>query len=102
MTAEPPEDDGTVNATEACALPAVAAPTVGAPGATATTVNDTTTCGAARNAPLPDWSALIVHVPADRNASAPLPATVQTPPVDDASDTASPEVDVAASVGVVP
>ena len=75
---------------------------LGAPGATATTVNDTTTCGAARNAPLPDWSALIVHVPADRNASAPLPATVQTPPVDDASDTASPEVDVAASVGVVP
>ncbi len=101
MTAEPPEDDGAVNATEACALPAAAAPTVGAPGATATTVNDTMTCAAARKALLPDWSALIVHVPADRNASAP-PATVQTPPVDNASDTARPEVDVAASVGVVP
>ena len=57
---------------------------------------------AAANAPLPAWSAVIVHVPADRNASAPLPATVQTPPVDDATDTARPEVDVATSVGVVP
>ena len=102
MIAEPPKDDGAVNATDACALPAVAAPTVGAPGATAATVNDTMTCGAAEYAPLPAWSALIVHVPADRNASAPPPATMQTPPVDDVSDTASPEVDVAASVGVVP
>ena len=102
MTAEPPEDDGAVNVTDACALPALAAPTVGAPGATAATANDTMTCAAAANAPLPAWSALIVHVPADRNTSAPLPATVQTPPVDDASDTTRPEVEVATSVGVVP
>ncbi len=99
----PPLDVGAVNATVAEVPLAIAvAPIVGAPGATAATVNDTVTCGAARVLELPAWFALMLQVPADTNASTPPPLIVQTPLVDDVSVTVSAESDVAVSVGVVP
>jgi hypothetical protein len=99
----PPFDVGAVNATEAeVALAIAATPIVGAPGATAATVNDTVTCGAASVIELPAWFALMLQVPVDTNASTPPPLIVHTPVVDDVSVTASAESDVAVSVGVVP
>jgi hypothetical protein len=99
----PPFDVGAVNATEAeVALAIAATPIVGAPGATAATVNDTLTCGAAKVVELPAWFALMLQVPVDTNASTPPPLIVHTPLVDDVSVTVSAESDVAVSVGVVP
>lgn len=46
--AAPPLEAGAVNATDACALPAVAAPTIGAPGTTGLTVNERVTVEAAK------------------------------------------------------
>ncbi len=48
VMAEPPLEAGTVNATVAWALPALAVPIVGAPGTTAFTVKLRLTCGAAK------------------------------------------------------
>ena len=99
----PPLDVGAVKATVAEVPLAIAvAPIVGAPDATAATVNDTVTCGAASVVELPAWFALMLHVPVDTNASTPPPLIVHTPLVDDVSVTVSAESDVAVSVGVVP
>jgi hypothetical protein len=49
----PPVLVGALKATLACVSPAVAAPMVGAPGATGLTVKDLTTCGAGRKELLP-------------------------------------------------
>jgi hypothetical protein len=99
----PPLDMGAVNATVAeVTLAIAAAPIVGAPAATAATVNDTLTCDAARVVELPAWFALMLQVPVDTNARTPPPLIVQTPVVDDVSVTVSAESDVAVSVGVVP
>ena len=100
--ADPPVDPGAVNATDAWLLPAVAAPIVGAPGATAATVNDTVTCGATRVVELPAWFASMLQVPADTNARTPPPLIVHTPVVDDVNVTVSARSEVAVSVGVVP
>ena len=98
----PPVDAGAVNATEACALLAVATALVGAPGATDATVNDSVTCEAAEVVALPAWSALIVQVPAATNVSRPPLEIVQTPVVADVKAIIKAELDVAVSVGVVP
>lgn len=45
---------------------------------------------------------MIVQVPAERNVSAPPALIEQTPDVDELKVTASPELDVAVSVRVVP
>ena len=102
MIDAPPEDAGAVNATEACVTPAVATTLVGAPGTTAETVKDLLTRVAALLEPSPTWSALIVHVPADTNASTPPLVIVHTPEVVDVNETVRLESEVALNVGVVP
>jgi hypothetical protein len=99
----PPVDAGAVNATVAeVPLATAAAPIVGAPGAMGATVKDSVTRRAAKVVALPAWSALMVHVPAVTNVSAPPLVIVQTPVVDEVNATVNAEVDVAVSVGVVP
>jgi hypothetical protein len=102
VIAAPPFDDGTENATDACAFPAVAEPIVGAPGTTALTVKLLDTCVAAKKLPLPAWSALIVAVPTVTNVNTPPLVTVHTPVVLLVKLTVSPDDDVAVSVGDVP
>src|SRR5688500_12467517 len=101
--AAPPVNAGAVNATVACPLVVLAAtPMVGAPGTIALTVNVCVTRAAAMYVASPAWSAWMVHGPAARKASTPPADTVQTAGVADAKATMSPELAVAASVGVVP
>ena len=88
--------------TVACVLPAVAVPIVGAPGTTGFTVNDCGTWGAGRNAALPAWFALMVHVPPVTNVRTPPDVVVHTPVVDEENVTVSPDEAVAVSVGLVP
>ena len=51
---------------------------------------------------MPDWSALIVQVPAATNVSRPPLVIVHTPVVDEVNATIKAELAVAVSVGVVP
>jgi hypothetical protein len=98
----PPVDDGGVKLTDTCVSPAVAVPMVGAPGTTAATVKDCATVDAAAYAPLPDWSASMVQVPAVTKVSAPPLVIVHTPVVLELKVTARPELAVAVNVGDVP
>ena len=98
----PPLLPGAVKLTEACWLPAVAEPMVGASGATALTVKLRVTVGAALVDALPAWSVSMVQVPALTKVSAPAEVMVHTLVVDELKLTASPESEVAPRVGVVP
>ena len=100
--AAPPLEPGAVKVTLACVSPAVAVPMVGAPGTTAATLKERLTVGAALNAPLPAWSALIVHVPTVTKVKAPPEVMVHTPVVDEVKLTVRLDVEVALKVGVVP
>ena len=51
---------------------------------------------------MPDWSALIVQVPATTNVNRPPLVIVHTPVVDEVNATVNDELAVAVSVGVVP
>ena len=97
----PPVTVGAVNVTVACASPAVAVPMVGAAGATPAIANDWLTWAAAEYAPLPDWFALIVHVPGATVVNTPPLVIVQTDAVLELKVTARPELAVAVSVGEV-
>lgn len=99
---DPPFDTGATNETDACAFPAVAVTSPGAPGATATTENVWLTCGAARTVPLPGWLALMVQVPVPVKVNVPPEVMVQTPGVNDVKTTVRPDVAVAINVGVEP
>jgi hypothetical protein len=100
--ADPPFELGAVNVTEACVLPGVAVPIVGAPGTTAATVKLWVTVGAASVLPLPAWSALIVQVPLVINVRDPLLVMVQTPAVEELNVGVKLELALADNVGVVP
>lgn len=93
---------GAVNVTLACPLPAVAVPMPGAPGATAFSAKLCCTRGAGSYVASPAWSALMVQVPIDGNASVPPVVMVHTLVVAELKLTGSPELAVADSVGVVP
>lgn len=95
----PPFELGAVNATEAWALPAVAAPIVGAPGMVPTMPNDWLTLVAARYCALPDWLATIVQVPSETIESA-LPDTEHTLGVFEDRTTDKPDVAVAVRLTV--
>ncbi len=69
--------------TVAWALPAVAVPMVGAPGATALTLKVCETWGAALVAASPAWSALMEQLPAVTKVSEPVGVMVHTPVVVD-------------------
>src|SRR6478752_6093667 len=67
----------------------------------AATVNCCWLCGAAATVPLPDWSALMTHVPAARKPTV-EPLTVQMLGLPAEKVTARPEDDVAATTYAVP
>jgi len=99
---EPPAEAGALKVTVAEVFPAVAVPMVGAPGAMALTVNEWVTVEAALVAELPDWSALIVQVPAVTKVNAPPEVIVQTAVVDEVKLTVRLADEVATRVGVAP
>src|SRR5688500_17914687 len=101
--AAPPVNAGAVNATVAWPLAALAAaPMVGAPGTIALMANVCVTRAAALYVTSPAWSAWTVQGPAATRASRPPAEMVQTAGVAEVKATVSPELALAASVGVVP
>src|SRR5579875_409720 len=74
----------------------------GAPGATAFTMKDCDTCGAALNAAPPAWLASIMQVPAATNVTVPPVVTVHTLGEPDEKLTGNPDDAVAVNVGAVP
>lgn len=90
VIALPPLLVGGVNAIVAIALPDVATPIAGAPGAVAVMLTLRVTCVAAAKLASPDWFAAMVQVPAASIVTI-TPLTEQMPDVIDVCVTASPE-----------
>jgi hypothetical protein len=98
----PPLELGAVKPTVAWVFPATAVPMVGALGTTALTVKLRGTCGAAKNAALPAWSALMVQVPAVTKVNTPPAVMVHTDVVADVNVGVKVDVAVAVNIGLVP